>query len=76
MRNQVADILCNCNGIIEDDRIQLVLSNAQNGREWYDRLASESDRTVIITSDDIGAMATTEGELSSEMLLSSSNIML
>ena len=38
----------------------------QNGREWYDRLASESDRTV--TSEDIGVLATTEGELSSEML--------
>ena len=38
----------------------------QNGREWYDRLASESDRTV--TSEDIGVLATTEGELSSDML--------
>ena len=38
----------------------------QNGREWYDRLASESDRTV--TSDDIGALATLRRELSSEML--------
>ena len=46
--------------------VQFVSPNAQNGREWYDRLASESERTV--TSDDIGALATTEGELSSEML--------
>ena len=74
MRNQVANILCNCSGTIKDDKIQFVPPNVQNGREWCDRFASESDRTV--TSDDIGVLETTEGELSSEMLLSCSNIML
>ena len=64
--NQYADILCNCSGTIKDDKIQFVPPNVQNGREWYDRLASESDRTV--TSEDIGVQATTEGELSSEMI--------
>ena len=74
MRYEVADILCNCSGTIKDDKIQLVPPNVQNGREWCDRLDSESDRTVM--SDDIGVLETTEGELSSEMLLSLSNIML
>ena len=64
--NQVATILCNCSGTVKDDKIQFVPPNGQNGREWYDRLASESDRTV--TSEDIGPLATTEGEMSSEML--------
>ena len=44
--------------------VQPVHANVQNNREWYDRLASESDRTVA--SDDIEAAATTEGGLSSE----------
>ena len=68
------DILCNCSGTIKDDRIQFVQpvhtavqavqTNVQNNRDWYDRLASESVRTV--TSDDVEAAATVEGELSSE----------
>ena len=57
--------ICNCSGATNYAEIDT--RNAQNGRERHDSsLTSESDRTV--TSEDNGALATTEGEQSSEMV--------